>query len=110
MRKRSSMPGWRSLASRYCCIMGVSDMIVRASRCGTRSCRPGRRAAELSAVAVAQLGHGYGVAGGAERNIAHVIAHEHQAPAARAFEVLDAGGVGNLGRIEAAALVGDGDV
>ena len=24
------MPGCRSLASRYCCIMGVNDMVIRA--------------------------------------------------------------------------------
>src|SRR5260370_42263413 len=30
MRNRRSIPGWRSLASRYCCIMGVDMTWVRS--------------------------------------------------------------------------------
>ncbi len=30
MRKSSNMPGWRALASWYCCIMGVIGTVIAA--------------------------------------------------------------------------------
>src|SRR5205807_5836385 len=46
----------------------------------------------------------------AEIDFGHVVAHEHETPAAGALEVLNGGGVGYVGGIETGALVLDLDV
>src|SRR5579885_1373894 len=99
------MPGWRSLASRYCCIMGVR---VMAEGSGQKAA--GRRQSPgfdrllpaacwllISLVfAAGELAHGHRVARGVVGDLAHVMAHEHEAAAAGAFEVLGGGGVGDV--------------
>src|SRR5438309_358597 len=96
MRNSKSIPGWRSLASRYCCIMGV-DM--------SRMVAVARRPAAL-----AELEHGDAIAGGVVDDLGHVVADQEQSPAAGALQVLVAQGVGDVVRVEAGPLVGDGDL
>src|SRR5262249_3636858 len=105
MRNSSNMPGWRSLASRYCCIIGVSDMVrgpwsvVGCYGLGTTD--------HGLFLAVAELAHDDRVALLVVEDFVHVVAHQHQAAAAGALEVLDRGRVGHVGWVEAGALVGD---
>src|SRR5688572_18626355 len=128
MRKSRIMPGCRALASRYCCIIGVErcpSSVVRSwvtsgpgwsvdgdSRQRVRRVLElvydGRRTTDNGLFgAVAQLGHGDGAAVVQEGDLGHVVADQQQAAAARAFEVLGGGGVGDVVGVEAGALVGD---
>src|ERR1700730_14465873 len=131
MRNRSSIPGCRSLASRYCCIIGVKpgtaafvgrisainalytrvrevqqtlESRLQPAKAGTPAAQPNyardprrdsiavgeeKRGRPTPLAAVADLAHGDRVAGGVVANLVHVVAHQHQAAAAGAFEVLD---------------------
>src|SRR2546428_13988969 len=57
--------------------------------------------------AVAKFRHADRIAAGAEVDLGHVIAHEHEPPATRALEVFNGGGVGDVGGGGGAALVAD---
>ena len=59
---------------------------------------------------VSQFGHRNGVAAGSEVDLGHVVAHEHEAAAARTFEVFDGGRIGDVGRVEAAAFIANRDI
>src|SRR5262245_5176179 len=104
MRKRRIMPGWRAFASRYCCIIGVvmAGQPARGRRGG--KCLQGtpsvafrdsngtpRRAFPTAVLLLAvaeDLGHAHRVAALVELDRGHVVAHEHEAASAGAFEVL----------------------
>src|SRR5947209_13351522 len=122
------MPGWRALASRYCCIMGVlgGGITSAESRVEGQAEQPARKTLggarrsvhcpalgprRRSLLAVAEdPAHQDAVALGAEADIVHVVAHEHEAPAAGALEVLHGGRVGHVAGVEAGALVADVDL
>src|SRR5437660_1027566 len=76
-------------------------------RAGWRWAKPPEFAHRELFLAVAQLAHVNGFAATAEADLAHIMAHEHQAPAARSFDVFFGGRVGNFAGIEAAAFVGN---
>src|SRR5262245_2483338 len=113
MRNKRSMPGWRSLASRYCCIIGVmGNCGLRIVDCGLlfeSAIRNPQSAIVLFFGAVTNLAHTHRVAPRAESDLAHVVAHQHETPAAGTFEVLDGGGIGNILGVKALAFIGDED-
>src|SRR5215831_11485969 len=104
MRNSSSIPGWRALASRYCCIIGVmSSCQLSVVGCQLSANKKSPRVATrglgdftdnrqlLTPVAarrgLADLGHRQAVAGGVVGDLGHVVAHQQEAPAAGAFQV-----------------------
>src|SRR5262245_5759787 len=109
MRKSSSMPGWRALASRYCCIIGVmaSQQTTKAhgwqpvglassneSSLNDHSLRPiAERAGH------AYLAHRQAVARRVVGDFGHVMAHQQEAAAAGALQVLGGHRVGHVVRV-----------
>ena len=73
-------PGWRSLASRYCCIIGVSR--------GSGLTGPRLRFAPSLRPVADHFGHADQPAAVVIGDLGHVVAHEQQAAAAGPFEVL----------------------
>src|SRR5205809_3912359 len=119
MRKSNSMPGWRSLASRYCCIMGV-DMRVRwendssvwrSGFPGYCACAtPSKKNALLAVLARPNFAHCEAIAGRMVSYLGHVMAHEEEAAAVGTLEVFRRQGIGHLSGVEAGPFINDADV
>src|SRR5262249_19269853 len=107
MRKSSNMPGWRSLACRYCCIMGVIDGCVdrRKSLVAEAMAVYSPRRTGLSA----NLAHRQTVSGRMEHDFGHVVLHQQETAAARTLQILHGHTIRDFFGIEALALVPDQD-
>src|SRR5437867_3758587 len=125
MRNKSSIPGWRALASRYCCIIGVIAVEVDGGRWtvdGVKNKTHGsmpwvclsshrplstvHRPLLFGSIAVRRivrphLAHRQLVARRDVGDLGHVVAHQQEAAAAGALEVLRGHRVGHVLGVEA---------